>query len=34
MMTTEREFQFATQFLEAEGQRRQTAIDKIAGPVS
>jgi flagellar basal-body rod protein FlgF len=34
MMSTEREFQFATQFVEAEGQRQQTAIDKIAGPVS
>jgi flagellar basal-body rod protein FlgF len=34
MMSTEREYQFATQFLEAEGQRQQTAIDKIAGPVS
>ena len=34
MMSTEREFQFATQFAEAEGQREQSAIDKIAGPVS
>ena len=34
MMSTEREYQFATQFLDAEGQRKQTAIDKIAGPVS
>jgi flagellar basal-body rod protein FlgF len=30
MMDTERNFQFATQFVEAEGQRHQTAIDKIA----
>jgi flagellar basal-body rod protein FlgF len=32
MMDTERNFQFATQFVEAEGQRHQTAIDKIADP--
>jgi flagellar basal-body rod protein FlgF len=32
MMDTERSFQFATQFVEAEGQRHQTAIDKIAAP--
>jgi flagellar basal-body rod protein FlgF len=30
MMDTERNFQFATQFVDAEGQRHQTAIDKIA----
>lgn len=34
MMSTERDFQFATQFVEQEGQRRQNAIDKIAAPVS
>jgi flagellar basal-body rod protein FlgF len=32
MMGTERDFQFVTQFVEAEGQRQQTAIDKIAAP--
>ncbi len=32
MMDTERNFQFATQFIDAEGQRHQTAIDKIADP--
>jgi flagellar basal-body rod protein FlgF len=32
MMATERDFQFVTQFVEAEGQRHQTAIDKIATP--
>jgi flagellar basal-body rod protein FlgF len=34
MMDTERSFQFATQFIESEGQRHQTAIDKIAAPVT
>jgi flagellar basal-body rod protein FlgF len=29
MMSTERDFQFVSQFVEAEGQRKQTAIDKI-----
>jgi flagellar basal body rod protein FlgG len=33
MISTERSFQFVTQFVEAEGQRQQTAIDKIAAPV-
>jgi flagellar basal-body rod protein FlgF len=33
MMRTERDFQFVTQFVEAEGQRQQGAIDKIAAPV-
>ena len=33
MMSTERDFQFVTQFVEAEGQRHQSAIDKIAAPV-
>jgi flagellar basal-body rod protein FlgF len=32
MMRTQRDFQFVTQFVEAEGQRQQTAIDKIAAP--
>jgi flagellar basal-body rod protein FlgF len=32
MISTERDFQFVTQFVEAEGQRRQSAIDKIAAP--
>jgi flagellar basal-body rod protein FlgF len=32
MMDTERNFQFATQFIDAEGTRQQTAIDKIADP--
>jgi flagellar basal-body rod protein FlgF len=32
MMDTERSFQFATQFIESESQRHQTAIDKIAAP--
>jgi flagellar basal-body rod protein FlgF len=32
MMDTERNFQFDTQFVELEGQRHQTAIDKIADP--
>ena len=30
MMAAERDFQFMTQYVEAEGQRQQTAIDKIA----
>jgi flagellar basal-body rod protein FlgF len=29
MMTDLREFQFTTQFLQAEGDRQQSAIDKI-----
>jgi flagellar basal-body rod protein FlgF len=33
MMRTERDFQFVTQFVEAEGQRQQGAIDKIAAPI-
>jgi flagellar basal-body rod protein FlgF len=33
MMTTQRNFQFATQFVQAEGDREQSAIDKIAAPV-
>jgi flagellar basal-body rod protein FlgF len=34
MIQTERDYQFVAQFVEAEGQRKQTAIDKIATPVS
>jgi flagellar basal-body rod protein FlgF len=34
MMGTERDFQFVTQFVDAENQRHQTAIDKIAVPLS
>jgi flagellar basal-body rod protein FlgF len=34
MIGTERDFQFVTQMVEAEGQRRQSAIDKIAAPAS
>ncbi len=34
MISTERDFQFVTQLVEAEGQRRQTAIDKIAAPAN
>ncbi len=34
MISTERDFQFVTQMVEAEGQRRQAAIDKIAAPAS
>jgi flagellar basal-body rod protein FlgF len=34
MMGTQRDFQFVTQFVEAENQRHQTAIDKIAAPLS
>jgi flagellar basal-body rod protein FlgF len=34
MMTVQRDFQFATQFLQAEGQREQDAIDKIATPLN
>ena len=34
MIATERDFQFVTQMVEAEGQRRQTAIDKIAAPAN
>jgi len=32
MIDTQRDFQFVSQFVEAEGQRRQNAIDKIAAP--
>ena len=34
MMGTQRDFQFVSQFVEAENQRHQTAIDKIAAPLS
>jgi flagellar basal-body rod protein FlgF len=34
MMTQLREFQFTTQFLQAESDRQQQAIDKIAAPIS
>ncbi len=34
MMTTERDFQFVSQFVEAEGQRKQTAIDKLTAPAN
>ena len=34
MISTERDFQFVTQMVEAEGQRRQSAIDKIAAPAN
>lgn len=34
MIGTERDFQFVTQMVEAEGQRRQSAIDKIAAPTA
>jgi flagellar basal-body rod protein FlgF len=34
MMSTERSFQFTVQFVEAESQRKQTAIDKLAAPAS
>ncbi len=34
MISTERDFQFVSQMVEAEGQRRQSAIDKIAAPSS
>jgi flagellar basal-body rod protein FlgF len=34
MMASERDFQFVTQYVEAEGQRQQSAIDKIAAPQS
>jgi flagellar basal-body rod protein FlgF len=34
MMSTERDFQFVTQFVDAENTRHQTAIDKLAAPVS
>jgi flagellar basal-body rod protein FlgF len=33
MMATQRDFQFVTQFIQAEGQRQQDAIDKIATPI-
>jgi flagellar basal-body rod protein FlgF len=32
MIATERDFQFVTQFVQAEGQRKQSAINKIAAP--
>jgi flagellar basal-body rod protein FlgF len=32
MISTERDFQYVAQFVEAEGQRKQTAIDKMAAP--
>ncbi len=34
MIATQRDFQFVSQFVEAEGQRKQTAIDRIAAPAS
>jgi flagellar basal-body rod protein FlgF len=34
MLDVQRGFQLATQFIEAESNRRQTAIDKIAGPAN
>jgi len=34
MIATERDFQFIAQFVEAEGQRKQTAIDKLAAPAT
>jgi flagellar basal-body rod protein FlgF len=34
MMSTERDFQFVTQFVDAENTRHQTAIDKLAVPIS
>lgn len=34
MISLQRSFQMATQFLSAEGQRQQDAIDKIAAPIS
>jgi flagellar basal-body rod protein FlgF len=34
MMAAQRDFQFVTQYVEAEGQRQQGAIDKIAAPQS
>jgi len=34
MMAAERDFQFVTQYVQAEGQREQNAIDKIAAPQS
>lgn len=34
MITTERDFQFVTQMVEAEGLRRQSAIEKIAAPAN
>jgi flagellar basal-body rod protein FlgF len=34
MISTDRDFQFVTQMVEAEGQRRQNAIDKIAAPAA
>jgi len=33
-MTELREFQFVTEFVEAEGTREQTAIDKLAAPAA
>jgi len=34
MISSERDFQFVAQFEEAEGQRKQTAIDKLAAPAN
>ena len=34
MISSQRDFQFVTQMVEAEGQRRQSAIDKIAAPTA
>ena len=34
MINTERDFQFVSQFVESEGQRRQTAIDKLTAAPS
>ncbi len=34
MLTVQREFEFTTQYVEAEGSRHQTAIDKIAAPLA
>jgi flagellar basal-body rod protein FlgF len=34
MITTERDFQFVTQYVQAEGQRKQNAINKIAAPAN
>ncbi len=34
LITTQRDFDFVSQFVEAEGQRKQSAIDKLAAPAS
>jgi flagellar basal-body rod protein FlgF len=34
MISSERDFQFMTQMVEAEGQRQQSAIDKIGAPIA